>query len=590
MADQQADPLQEIDGNEQTEQDGEPKRRGRPRSTPKATPDGVATDKPPAKPDPDDTDQTVMAKLQQQLNAANQKLKKEIKDNTKRQTDLNGLNQKLNNALKENTKNQTEITRLNQELTDKHDEIARNHAEINRLNQEVADKNDEIVRYNAEINRLNQELSVSQNTNTKDQAEILGLNQNLKSIQDTNAKNQAEILSLNQKLNAAQTEYTKNQTEITEAKDELDQVKTENQQLLTDVDDLKSELSDEKAEKESVLDKLDKCKPQHDTVSKPKALLINDGSMITLQNHVKSSDSLEWEFTDVDDLNDLANMITCDDNKSDLGSYHIIVVCVGAVDLNNMVGADKCFIILRRCLNILKSLAKVAVFQVPPVKKEETRSEVSGYNHKISKLVDENIQVILNNKMGYVPRSKLTDESDSNTLTDFGADKYAQLIKKELVIPDSKISNIQKKDGDDLDGTTHVLDGTTHVKEIMPVRQNMIGLIIGTGAKTKAGLEKDHSIKMNTGKWVDLRGPQAIPGREIHGALIEGPRSNVNDAKQRILEIVNSAPDRGQTSDTPQSSATGTDDTGINVIPQKPKSRAPPSATPSAKRMKVKKS
>lgn len=420
--------------------------------------------------------------------------------------------------------------------------------------------------------------NADQNIQAQLQQQIISMSQKLKKEQKENTKRQNEIKGLNAKVTSLQKDNNSQKNEISSLNDEMGLIKNENQQLLTDVEDLKAELTDERAEKESLHENLDKYRGQTDMIAKPKALLVNDTSMAELQKHLTSSDSMEWEFTDVDNLNDLAMLSTCDDNRKDLSSYHVIVISVGSVDLNNKRGSDKCFMTLMRCLNLLKNLAKVAIVQVPPVKNEETRSEVSGFNHKISKISDSDIQVILNSQMGHVARAKLTDECNGHALTSFGGQKYGQLITKELNMPDSKKSSDQKTSECDL-------DGSEHVKEMMNIKQNMIGLVVGTGGKTKMGLEKDHGVRINTGKWVDLRGPQAIPGREIHGALIEGPRVKVQDAKERILSIVDSVPERGQRAEKPQPSAAGSDSNNNTM-----KSKADePTGAPSTKRMRVKK-
>lgn len=348
---------------------------------------------------------------------------------------------------------------------------------------------------------------------------------------------QAKIASLTQELKAEKTAHAQTRSDLTDTKDELSLTKSEYAQLMSECDDLKAEHTDLTDEKTSLLDKLDgyaEANPQKDKQPvKPRVLVITDSGLVVVQNHLKSTLKTDFEFTEVDNLDDLENMIKCEENTTTLGDYRVVVLMVGTADLKVGTDSETAFAAMTRCLNALSEITNLCVLQIPLVKCpcKKTMGEFASFNHKISKIDQQDIQIVCSSKLGVIARSKLV-EADGMTLSDFGGAKYAALITQELSIPDKT----------PVDTTPDISpDGSEQVKEFVVVKPEMMGLVIGYNAKTKNALSKQHGVRISSGKYTEHKGAKAIQGKTLDGLLIEGQRSKVIKTKVAIQTMIDTA-------------------------------------------------
>ncbi len=112
---------------------------------------------------------------------------------------------------------------------------------------------------------------------------------------------------------------------------------------------------------------------------------------------------------------------------------------------------------------------------------------------------------------------------------------YREIIAEDLEIPADRKAVLCQSDS---------FPANELIKELMPVKPERGGIIVGSQGSTITALGEKFKCHIAMGKWRETRkDPDTDVNRIIEGVMIEGKRKNVQDAKLKIKQMLDSAPE-----------------------------------------------
>ena len=449
--------------------------------------------------------ETKLKKQTMKLQQDNKALKKQNETYLQK---LSSTTTKCNRLEIENSNLKTELSDCTKQIDD-HKRAWRESE--GKLTAELEHTNQLLIDSELELSRV--KLTLKDNTNQNNA--MIRESENVKSaLKKQLEKSKIENEKLQKNYNDIKSEFSVQQKVIESSDSEL----TRLQQLLSQLE----------LERNDLLEQLDVSNNSLDTEvaggsRRPVGLAICDLVTETVAN--KLSRNVDWHLV-VTNMNNLQKI-----DETLLEKADIILFLIGAEDIRKGLKGIEIFSTMKPVLLRAAELSKVYVAEIPPTTKPGASGHVSIINYKLSKV--EGITVINTARRDSL-KDELLDASDN--LTNATVQAMADLINIKIILPTTlKTLNSSKEE------CSHE---PYRLSQLVKLKANQIGLVIGQKGATISGLCKKHSVAMRIGKWGEAaRGKKDELSDMTDGLLIEGVSYNVKNAAEAVSSILTSKND-----------------------------------------------
>jgi predicted nucleic acid-binding Zn-ribbon protein len=488
------------DQNNETDENGEAKRsRGRPRGR-KSNED-------------DKKDEKKDAKLKMQISKLQLENKTLKKQNEKHIQNIAVINTKCASLEIENSNLISEL-----------DKIRNENEERNKLLEELDQANQLLMDSELELSRVKLQLTNSDKQRNASIKEVDDLKTSLKKqlnrFKQESDIAQRENAKLKEKMDDLLEQKTKLNTDLSDKAKLLDNTQSELARLTQLLDELEQEKSD-------LLEHLDASSHSLNASSschKPYGLAIIDSSTEAIFPRLNSN--VQWQSLSMS-TDELTNI-----SQSQLERADIILYLIGGHDIQNGKKGRDVYEKLNVSINRASQVTSVYVAEVPPTNKRGALGQVTIANYKISKM--DGIHFISTNPKGLTKDEML---SDDDSLTERAISTIAGSINTSMKIPSKLKTHQQSYDFSSQPASPY------KVMELVRLKSNQIGLIIGQKGATITRLCKEHAVAMKIGKWSEPSRGKEMEER-MDGVLIDGMSNNVRSAVDAVNTLLKQALDK----------------------------------------------
>ena len=263
-----------------------------------------------------------------------------------------------------------------------------------------------------------------------------------------------------------------------------------------------------------------------DNKSQKQALVLTDDKNHELLNRNMNNESpIKWDVKGMRNSIAAINLVR---NKKKMKRYQVVIICMGIQEMmEEKVTSEKVQENLVQAARILSSYGiKVYLSQPLPANVEIGISRALSLCRLISKQKPMGLMtVLLLNELQMYSKAK-TVEGDSFVLTEFGAKHCSDIIKSNVVVPESEDKDLSE----DSDSASSDDDDDEEYIIVVKVTSQRMKFVIGTDGATVRDIQSKTGTSINKMNFTD--------GEErVCGFMVKGQKNNVKLARKSILSI-----------------------------------------------------